>query len=71
MRSGLDKKYRNEKLSPIKTRRNAENNGEIIVFCEFFPIDEQIYSEELGKNRITQEISPIIIDQEYFFCHEQ
>ena len=53
MRSGLDKKYRNEKLSPIKTRRNAENNGEIIVFCEFFPIDEQIYSEELGKNRIT------------------
>ena len=67
MNNDLDKKCRNEKFPPIKTGRNAENNGEIIEFCKFFPIDEYIYREKLGKNRITQKISPIIIDRGHFF----
>ena len=53
MNCDLDKKCRNEKFSPIKTGRIAESNGEIIEFCKFFPIDEYIYREKLGKNRIT------------------
>ena len=67
MNNDLDKKCRNEKFSPIKTGRNAENNGEIIAFCNFFPNDEHKYREKLGKNRITQKISPIIIDRGHSF----
>lgn len=57
----LGKKRKNQENSPVKTVRIGENTREIIEFREIFPSDEHIYREELEKNRIIQEISPMIL----------